>query len=90
MLRTAKCEFGIVFSKNGISGEGRDKYAERELLKIKHDGVTILSVSEIDLKEVSLGTNFFSMLRDSYERERLDLPKPKLKKGPRKKSKRTT
>jgi len=46
------------------------------LLKIKEQGVTILAISENELKEVSAGDNFFAMLRDLYERERLDLPAP--------------
>ncbi len=86
VLRAAKCRFGIVFSKNGISGEGDMRYAERELLKIKQEGITILSISEAELKEVAAGMNFFSMLRDLYEREHLDLPKPNLKKRKRRKT----
>lgn len=84
VLRSAKCRFGIIFSKNGISGHGEAKYAERELLKIKQDGITILSISEAELKEVSAGANFFSILRDIYERERLDLPKSTTKKSRKK------
>jgi hypothetical protein len=77
VLRSAKCRFGVIFSKNGISGQGDVKYAERELLKIKQDGITILAISEADLKDVAGGTNFFSMLRDQYERVHLDLSKTK-------------
>lgn len=73
ILRAAKCRFGIIFSKNGISGSGDVKYAERELLKIKQEGIIILTITESDLKEVATGANFFSMLRDLYEREHLDL-----------------
>ena len=62
------------------------RYAERELLKIKQEGITILSISEAELKEVAAGMNFFSMLRDLYEREHLDLPKPNLKKRKRRKT----
>jgi hypothetical protein len=73
VLRAAKCRFGIIFSKNGISGQGEVKYAERELLKIKQDGIIIVTITEADLKEVAAGANFFSLLRDLYEREHLDL-----------------
>jgi hypothetical protein len=73
VLRAVKCRFGIIFSKNGISGQGEVKYAERELLKIKQDGIVILTITETDLKEVVTGANFFSMLRDLYERAHLDL-----------------
>lgn len=75
VLRAANCKFGIIFSKNGITGQEELKNAARELLKIRQqDGITILLLSEAELKEVSEGTNFFSMLRDLYEREHLDLP----------------
>ena len=73
VLRAAKCRFGIIFSKNGISGQGDVKYAERELLKIKQDGIIIVTITEADLKEVAEGANFFSLLRDLYERAHLDL-----------------
>ena len=87
VLRTAKCRFGIIFSKNGISGQGGMKYAARELLKItqQQNGVIIVTITEADLKDVSAGANFFSLLRDLYEREHLDLqftvkPRPKMSK----------
>jgi hypothetical protein len=83
VLRAAKCRFGMIFSKNGISGQGRVKYAERELLKIKQDGIIILTITEANLKEVATGANFFSMLRDLYEREHLDL-QPSVKKRQKK------
>jgi hypothetical protein len=73
VLRAAKCRFGIIFSKKGMSGQGNVRFAERELLKIKQDGVLILTITEADLEEVARGANFFSMLRDLYEREHLDL-----------------
>lgn len=73
VLRAAKCRFGIIFSKSGISAGGGGRYAEREVLKIKQDGTIILTFTEADLKEVAEGANFFSMLRDLYEREHLDL-----------------
>ena len=76
VLRGAKCGFGIIFSKHGISGGGQVKHAERELIKIKEQGQTIVLISEIDLNLVSAGENLFAILRDSYERERLDLPAP--------------
>jgi hypothetical protein len=83
VLRAAKCKFGIIFSKNGISGRNDLRDAERELLKIKQDGIIILTITEADLKEVAAGANFFSVLRDLYEREHLDL-QPNVKKRKRK------
>ena len=34
VLDSAKCSFGILFSKNGISGEGTATDAEREQMKV--------------------------------------------------------
>jgi hypothetical protein len=68
-----------------FSGQGDVRYAERELLKIKQDGIIIVSISETELREVAEGSNFFSMLRDLYEQEHLDLQsKAKKRKSARK------
>jgi hypothetical protein len=76
VLRSAKCRFGIVLSKNGITGENKAAYAERELLKIfQHDDLTILVLSEEQLQQIAEGANFLVLLRTLYERTRLDLPK---------------
>jgi hypothetical protein len=83
VLRSAKCRFGIIFSKNGISGQGKMRYADRERLKINQGDIIIATITEADLKEVAAGANFFSMLRDVYEREHLDL-QPNVKKRPKK------
>src|SRR5579862_5550176 len=80
VLKSSKCHFGIMFSKNGVSGQDNNKDAEREILKLhQQDSTTILVVSESELNDVSSGGNFFSLLRDKYEQIRLDLPKPKQK-----------
>lgn len=86
VLRAAKCHFGIIFSKNGISGQGDVKYAGRELLKMRANDIIILTITQADLKEVATGANFFSKLRDLYEHEHLDLQsnvKKRQKKGKR-------
>ncbi len=76
VLRSAKCRFGIIFSKNGISGETRTKSAERELLKIfQQDDVAVIAFSESDLTRVASGANFIAVLRAKYEQIRLDLLK---------------
>jgi hypothetical protein len=76
VLRSAKCRFGIIFSKKGITGEDRTVYAERELLKIfQHDDLTILVLSQDDLQQIAEGANFLVLLRTMYEQTRLDLPK---------------
>jgi hypothetical protein len=74
ILRSAKCRFGILFAKAGISGEGETAYAERELLKILHqDDLTILVLTETDLQKIVGGANFVTWLRSKYEQIRLDL-----------------
>jgi hypothetical protein len=78
VLRSAKCRFGIIFSKNGISGQNRTKNAERELLKIfQQDDIAVIVFSESDLNRVAAGENLIAILRAKYEQIRLDL----LKKG---------
>lgn len=74
VLDAAKCGFGIIFSKKGISGEGRTVFAEREQLKVFQDrGLVIVVISEDDLSKVITGSNFVTMLREKYENIRLDL-----------------
>ena len=51
----------------------------------QQNGVIIVTITEADLKDASAGANFFSLLRDLYEREHLDLqftdkPRPKMSK----------
>jgi hypothetical protein len=74
MVDSAKCRFGIMFSRHGISGEGKTTNAEREQLKVYQErGVVVVVVAERDLERVAAGENFITMLRQSYERVRLDL-----------------
>lgn len=80
VLRSAQCHFGIIFPKNGLSGQGDTEYAERELLKIfQHDNLTIVVISQSDLERVSRGESFLSLLRAKYEQVRLDLPQTALR-----------
>lgn len=74
VLDSAKCSFGILFSKNGISGEGAATNAEREQIKVfQQRGMVVVVISEADLREVADGANFLTMLRTKYEQVRLDL-----------------
>lgn len=74
VLDSIKSRFGIMFSKKGISGKGLTKNAEREQLKVFQDrGIVIIVVDENDLNCIIEGENFIKMLRDKYERIRLDL-----------------
>ena len=74
VLDSVKCKFGIIFSKHGITGEGRNSDAEREQQKVFQDrGMVIIVVKETDLDYVSAGGNFIALLRNKYEKVRLDL-----------------
>jgi hypothetical protein len=74
VLDSVKSKFGILFSSHGISGTGRGRDAERELLKVFQDrGIVIVVVDRPDLEQVANGANFVNMLRSKYERIRLDL-----------------
>jgi hypothetical protein len=74
VLDSVKARFGILFSKKGLSGEGKNRYASREQLKAFQDrGIVIVVVEEKDLKAVAQGASFTTMLRRKYEHVRLDL-----------------
>lgn len=74
VLDSVKSRFGILFSKRGISGKGKTKYAEREQLKVFQDrGMVIIVIDHNDLKHVGNGGNLINLLRTKYERVRLDL-----------------
>jgi hypothetical protein len=74
VLDSIKSRFGVLFSRNGISGAGSTRYAEREQLKVFHDrGVIIVVLDRADLEQVASGANLITMLRRQYETVRLDL-----------------
>ncbi len=74
ILDSIKCKFGIIFSRLGITGEGRTTDAEREQLKVFQDrGMVIIVINEIDLRYIAEGGNFIAMLKNKYEEVRLDL-----------------
>jgi hypothetical protein len=74
VLDSIKSRFGILFSKNGISGAGETKFAEREQLKVYQDrGIVIVVLSLEELRYVASGANLIALLRRQYETVRLDL-----------------
>jgi hypothetical protein len=74
VLDSVKSRFGILFSKEGVSGRGRRKDAEIEQLKVFQDrGIVIVVVDLKDLERLAQGANFISILRSKYERVRLNL-----------------
>ena len=86
VLDSVKSRFGIIFSKNGISGLQRTEDAAREQLKVFADrGVAIIVVAEADLSRVIAGENFLAMLRAKYEHVRLDIARPTASQASRRK-----
>jgi len=74
VLDSTKSKFGVLFSKKGISGQGKTLYAERERIKIYQDrGVSIVVIDKGDLHFLSEGGNLLNLLRMKYESLRLDL-----------------
>jgi hypothetical protein len=73
-IDSTRCSAGILFSKNGISGEQNDRNAKREILKVyQRNGITLLVVDKNDLEKVAKGANFIEILRRKYEINRFDL-----------------
>jgi hypothetical protein len=74
VLDSTKSRFGILFSKEGISGRGDAKDAAREQIKVYQDrGIVIVVIDAKDLETVVNGANFIALLRRRYEKVRLDL-----------------
>jgi hypothetical protein len=73
-LDSVKSQFGILFSKTGISGDTMMKYAEHELLRAYASrGIAIVVIDLDDLNGLAKGDNFLSLLRVKYEKIRLDI-----------------
>jgi hypothetical protein len=74
VLDSVKAKLGVIFSPNGLTGEGEAENADREVLKVYQDrGIIIVVVNRDDLQGVAEGANFISLLREKYEIVRLDL-----------------
>ncbi len=75
-LVTAKCRFGILFARHGITGESRTEDAALEQLNVfRASGLVVVDVNEHDLQAITEGTSLIELLRSKYERIRLDLPR---------------
>jgi len=74
VLDSVKSRFGILFSKEGITGAGKSAHAEREQYKVFADrGIVIVVITKGDIERIAAGANFLSILRLKYEEVRLDL-----------------
>ncbi len=75
VLDSAKCRFGILFSREEITGTARSTDAAREQLKLFQDrGMVVVVIDVEDLKQIADGANLITMLRAKYEEVRLDPP----------------
>lgn len=74
ILDATKSRFGILFSKKGITGTGRMKDAELEqAMFFQSTGKVIVVIGLKDLQLVAQGANLIALLRNQYEKVRLDL-----------------
>ncbi|MGE3512125.1 MAG: hypothetical protein AB7N65_24950 [Vicinamibacterales bacterium] len=74
VLDSIKAKFGVLFSREGISGVGQSAFAAREQLKVFQDrGLVIVVIDAHDLEAVASGVNLVQLLRERYETVRLDL-----------------
>jgi hypothetical protein len=74
VLDSTKSRFGILFSREGISGRASTSAASREQLKLFQDrGIVVVVVTRADIDAVIDGYNFITLLREKYETVRLDL-----------------
>lgn len=73
ILDSANCKLGVMFAKNGISGDSlRD--AQLEQHKFYHkSGIVIAVVNKDDLERILQGESFLTLLREKYEEIRFTL-----------------
>ncbi len=76
-LQSVNVTGGILIAKKGISGQNHKKklHAELEIAKAYHrHGITIIVLTENDLKEIADGANLIKILLKNYEMTRFDKP----------------
>ncbi|HKZ55817.1 MAG TPA: hypothetical protein VJ123_10075 [Anaerolineales bacterium] len=74
VLDSVKARFGVIFSREGITGATGTTDAYLEQIKVFQDrGLVIAVVDKADLEALARGANFVSILREKYERVRLEL-----------------
>lgn len=78
VLEGMKSRFGIMFSRKGITGQGKRQFAELEIMNLfKETGIVVVVIDQQDLDAVLRGESFISRVRTKYERTRLTLQSPK-------------
>lgn len=77
-LRQAKCKFGVMFSKHGITGAKKEETNAQALVarSFRGDDVTCVVISEADIKSLIDGerTSVLSLLRTGLEQLRYGTP----------------
>ena len=75
LLKGTNARLGILFSRKGLSGKNRGRYATNERLRLYlQEQVIIVVVTLEDLVDIVAGASFIEVLREKYEAVRLDLP----------------
>lgn len=73
-LRKSKTQLGILFAKNGITGEGTGLDALREIQSAyDRDGTFLLVFSLAEVKQIENGTDFIELLDQKSDNLRFDL-----------------
>jgi hypothetical protein len=73
-IQKSRVKLGIIFAKNGISGEHGGANALREIhAAFDAHGIYLLVVSEEDLRAIERGANFYEILDEKIDRIRFDL-----------------
>lgn len=73
ILDATKSRFGVLFSTKRITGEKTHTEARNEQMRVYYDrGIVIVCIDISDIRDVAQGANFIRLLRDRYERIRLD------------------
>lgn len=74
VLDSVKSQFGILFSPKGISGKKFSRYAASEPQKLfQNHGIVLVVIDKEDIGYVADGGNFINLLRNKYEKIRLDV-----------------
>jgi hypothetical protein len=74
ILDSIKSQFGILFSPKGISGKKLSRYAASEPQKLfQNHGIVLVVIDQEDIAYVADGGNFINLLRNKYEKIRLDV-----------------
>lgn len=73
VLDGSKCRFGILFSRERMTGDKTTTDATREVVKLfQQRDIAIVVVTHDDLLQVSKGRSFLTLLREKYEKRRFD------------------